>query len=119
MTCVCAFFIASALSCSIAKQGYDDATLAGKERELKTTLSLIRKDIQAYTTDNGRPPSSLNHLVKARYINEIPRDPFTEKSDWALVWYDCHGVPNCAPGIRTLHSASNKKAVDGSFYKDW
>src|SRR6188768_2773797 len=48
-----------------------------KEQTLKDDLRTMRKAIDQYTVDRERAPASLDDLVSAGYLHEIPLDPFT------------------------------------------
>ena len=44
--------------------------------------------IDQYSSDKGKPPQSIDDLVKGKYLHEMPIDPITEKSDWTEVKSD-------------------------------
>ena len=57
----------------------------GKEIALIHDLAEMRKAIRDYRQDKGRPPATLDELVRARYLRVIPNDPLTGKPDWRVV----------------------------------
>src|SRR5882672_2450725 len=108
-----------ALASCTARKGYEDALLRGREDALRTNLSIIRREIKQYISDNGRPPQALSDLVSARQINQIPSDPITDKADWVIVPHDCPPSAKCQQGIKDVHSASTSRSTNGSLYSDW
>ena len=50
-----------------------------RESVLKQDLTAIRNAIDAYTLDKQKAPQSLQDLVSANYLKEIPEDPMGEK----------------------------------------
>src|SRR5687767_7120985 len=59
--------------------------LAGED-VLRAQLAMIRRALHHFQTDKKRPPSSLDELVKERYIRQLPRDPITRSSSsWHVV----------------------------------
>lgn len=90
-----------------------------KESTLKEDLYVLRKSIDDYYADNGGYPLSLELLVEKRYIRHIPVDPITDsKTTWQLQRADASGGADQG-GIADIHSGSELRASDGSFYKDW
>src|SRR5712691_7882161 len=53
-----------------------------REAALKQDLFVMRQAIDQYTLDKKQPPQTLQDLVDAHYLREIPTDPFTRKKDW-------------------------------------
>ncbi len=49
---------------------------------LKQDLRLIRQSIERYTLEQQDRPQSLDELVSAGYLGEIPVDPLTRRKDW-------------------------------------
>lgn len=52
---------------------------------LQSDLAAMRSAITKYRQDKGHPPSSLDELVRARYLRAIPNDPITGKPDWRVM----------------------------------
>jgi hypothetical protein len=52
---------------------------------MRDDLVQMRKLIDQYAADRGCLPRSLDDLVKAGYLREIPVDPVTERRDWIVV----------------------------------
>lgn len=63
-------------------QGYERAKVA----TLQQDLNVMRDAIDKFYGDKGMYPPSLQDLVTARYLREIPVDPMTTSSEtWAVV----------------------------------
>jgi general secretion pathway protein G len=77
--------------------------------------------IDQYTLDKQKAPQALEDLVSAGYIKQIPRDPFTLRTDtWAVEQEDVISNPSqTEPGISDVHSGSNLTGSDGSAYSSW
>ncbi len=90
-----------------------------KESTLKEDLKVMRKAIDDYYADTGKYPAELNDLVTKRYLRKIPVDPVTESRDtWKLVQAE-DSKTGAAQGIIDVHSGSEEKASDETYYKDW
>lgn len=58
---------------------------SAKETILADNLRNTRAVIDQYRADTGRYPDSLEQLVEARYLREIPLDPVSEsRASWVL-----------------------------------
>ena len=54
---------------------YEQSLMRAHEAALKHDLFVMRNAIQQYTLDKEAGPTSLDDLVRAGYLREIPRDP--------------------------------------------
>lgn len=108
----------SVWSCHAGREDYDKSLLHANETVLRNNLYQLRKSIDLYTADRGALPQSLDDLVKAGYVREIPDDPMTARKDWKVVTGD---DPNREgkKGITDVHSASTGKSSEGALYSDW
>src|SRR5215470_10615161 len=70
---------------SIALPIYNQALVRARESVLRNDLFGMRKLISQYTLDKQKAPQSLDDLVSAGYIKEIPNDPITGHPDWEPV----------------------------------
>ena len=87
-----------------------------RELSLQYDLKAMRAIIRQYTLDLQKRPQSLNDLVKAGYIGQMPTDPMTRRSDtWALEWSNNPEMP----GIVNIRSGSTARSSNGSMYRDW
>src|SRR5512140_3400344 len=66
---------------SIAAPIYTRSITRAKEAVLHQDLFAMRSVIDQYTMDKGKAPQSLDDLVTAGYLKEIPKDPFTNSKD--------------------------------------
>jgi general secretion pathway protein G len=72
-----------------------------RTRILQQELFAMRQVLDQYTLDHQRYPQSLDDLVGAGYLRQMPVDPMTGRSDtWVWEW---SGDPK-APGIIGIHS---------------
>ncbi len=62
---------------SIAIPQYQKAIIRAKESVLHNNLFTLRQVIDEYTYDKQKAPQSLDDLVTAGYLREIPMDPMT------------------------------------------
>jgi general secretion pathway protein G len=108
----------SAASCRAGKSEYDASILRARETILRDNLYQLRKSIDLYTADHDALPQSLDDLVKAGYIHDIPGDPMTERKDWKVTIGDDPGGKD-KRGILDIHSASTAKSSEGKLYSDW
>ncbi len=106
---------------SIAAPLYSQSILRAKEAVLKQDLYSMRSVIDQYTMDKGKAPQSLEDLVTARYLKEIPKDPFTNSHDtWTTDAEDALDSVNPEqPGIKDVHSRAAGTGTDGSAYSTW
>jgi len=99
---------------------YNQAVLQARESVLRSNLSTLRDVIQQYTLDKQKAPQSLDDLVQAGYLRQIPVDPMTREPNWEVVQEDVlMAVDQQEPGITDVHSASNGTATDGTAYSSW
>lgn len=106
---------------SIAVPLYQRSIVRAKESVLKNNLFTIRTVIDEYTYDKQKAPQQLRDLVEAGYLRQVPLDPFTGSSEtWQIVMEDAVTSANqTEPGIFDVHSGSDKRALDGTPYKEW
>jgi general secretion pathway protein G len=106
---------------SIAIPQYQKALIRAKESVLKNNLFTLRQVIDEYTYDKQKAPQSLQDLVSAGYLKEIPIDPITNSnSTWKPIMEDVlQAVNQTEPGIFDVKSGSDKNGLDGTPYGDW
>ncbi len=106
---------------SIAIPQYQKAIIRSKETVLKNNLFTLRQVIDEYTYDKKKAPQSLQDLVSAGYLRDIPYDPMTDSNqDWKTVMEDSlQSVDQTEPGIFDVKSGSDKTGLDGTPYADW
>lgn len=107
---------------AVAAVRYDRSIQRAKEAALHRDLSVMREAIEQYTLDKEQAPQSLDDLVSAGYLREIPADPVTGAKDWVTESSDVLLSPDqeSGGGISDVHSPSDKQsAVEGSSYSTW
>jgi len=106
---------------SVAIPRYQASILRARETVLKDDLYSMRTVIDQYTLDKQKAPQSLQDLVDAGYIKELPKDPFTNARDsWVPVTDDSLMSPDqTEPGIIDVHSGSDLNSSEGTAYNTW
>jgi len=106
---------------SIAIPAYQKAIIRAKESVLHNNLFTIRQVIDEYTYDKKKAPQSLQDLVAAGYLRDIPLDPMTGSNQtWHTIMEDAlQSVDQTEPGIFDVKSGSDKTGLDGTPYADW
>lgn len=106
---------------AIAVPKFEASVVHAREVTLKTDLKSLRDCIDAYTLDKERAPQSLDDLVSAGYLREIPIDPFTRQRDtWVTVQEDLYSsIDQTEPGITDVHSGASGTGSDGTPYSSW
>jgi general secretion pathway protein G len=106
---------------SISIPAYNQSILRAKESVLKQDLFQLRSLISQYTLDKQKAPQSLDVLVQAGYIKQIPLDPMTgSNSTWTVDQEDSlMSVDQQDPGINDVHSGATQGSSDGTAYSTW
>ena len=106
---------------SISIPAYNQSILRAKESVLRQDLFQLRSLISQYTLDKQKAPQSLDDLVQAGYIKQIPLDPMTaSNSTWTVDQEDTvMSVDQQDPGISDVHSGSADTSSDGTAYSSW
>jgi general secretion pathway protein G len=106
---------------SLAIPQYQKAIIRAKESVLKNNLFTLRNVIDEYTVDKKKAPQSLQDLVAAGYLRELPIDPITGNNQtWRVIMEDTlQSVDQTEPGIFDVKSGSDKEGLDGTPYADW
>jgi general secretion pathway protein G len=104
----------------IAVAQYNKTVLAAKEATLRDNIYQLNKMIDQYAADKGKLPQSLDELVTAGYIQEIPVDPISGERNWNTEFGDDPGSTENSQGIVRVRSLSNDVASDGQTrYSEW
>jgi len=105
---------------SVAIPVYNQSIVQARESVLRSNLSTLRSVISQYTLDKQKAPQSLDDIVTAGYLRQIPMDPMTRQTNWEVVQEDLLlAVDQQDPGITDVHSASTANATDGTAYNTW
>jgi general secretion pathway protein G len=101
---------------------YQGSIKRARESVLRQNLFTLRSVISQFTLDKQKAPQSLDDLMQAGYLKQIPRDPMTDKTDWAV---DQEENTIMSPdeqdqgGIIDVHSASAAIGTNGTAYNTW
>jgi len=106
---------------SLAIPHYQSSILHARETVLRDDLYTLRSLIDQYTLDKQKAPQSLQDLVDAGYLKQLPKDPFTNSRDtWVPVTDDTVMSPDqTQPGISDVHSGSDQNSSEGTAYSTW
>jgi len=101
---------------------YEQSLYRARESALSQDLAEMRKAIQNYTMDKEQAPNSLDDLVQAQYLGQIPVDPITHGRYWNTD--PCTMVMDVdqrsAGGICDVHSTSDKiSPFENTPYSSW
>jgi general secretion pathway protein G len=105
---------------SVAIPSYRKSIVRAKESVLHSNLATIREAIDEYSYDQQKAPQSLDDLVSAGYLRNVPKDPITDDSNWKIIEEDAsQSVSSSEPGIFDIKSESSKTSSEGTPYSDW
>ena len=106
---------------SVSIPAYNQSILRAKESVLRQDLFQMRSLISQYTLDKQKAPQSLDDLVQAGYIKQLPIDPMTgSNSSWTVDQEDSvMSVDQQEPGISDVHSGASGMSSDGTAYSSW
>jgi len=105
---------------AVAVPVYNQSIVQARESVLRSNLATLRSVISQYTLDKQKAPQSLDDLVTAGYLRQVPVDPMTRQTNWEVVQEDLlMAVDQQDPGISDVHSASSGTASDGTAYSTW
>jgi len=100
--------VLGAAACRGYKPEQEPSGLTAREDALRGTLFQFRKVIDIYAADKGELPQSLDDLVRAGYMREIPDDPITQKKDWKIVLDVDPNSSTGRQGVVDVQSASTQ-----------
>ena len=98
---------------------YQKTIMQTREAVLKDDLRKMRSLIDQFAADKQRLPQSLDELVSAGYMREIPVDPFTGQKEWQQEMGDDPNSLEGGTGLTDIHSLAEDTASDGSSYREW
>lgn len=105
----------------LAVPQYRSTIRASQEAVLRDDLFQMRSLIDQYTLDKQQAPQSLDDLVTAGYLRQLPKDPFTNS---ATTWQTSSDDTMMSPdqtlsGITDVHSGASGTGLDGTAYSSW
>ncbi len=104
---------------AIALPQYQKTIMHSREAVLRDDLYKMRSLLDQYAADKGKLPQSLDELVAARYMRDIPKDPITGETDWSIVTGDDPNSTSGEQGVTDIHSASADISSEGTPYSEW
>ena len=107
-----------ALLVSIAAPRYLHSVDRAREASLRSSLQVMRHAIDQFAADRGRYPESLQELVDARYLRQLPEDPLTQRAD---SWVALAPAPDSvlSGAVWDVRSGAAGRARDGGLYAEW
>jgi general secretion pathway protein G len=104
---------------AVALPQYQKTIMHARETVLRDDLYRMRSLIDQYSADKGKLPGSLDDLVTAGYMREVPVDPITDAKDWNIVTGDDPYSSEGGSGIIDIHSSSGEVSTEGTAYSEW
>ena len=108
---------------AIAVPAYTANVKHAREAVLREDLHTMRSAIDSYTYDKQKAAQSLEDVVQAGYLREMPKDPFTQRTDtWMPSQCDVYTSidETQSGGICDVHSGSQQVSSDGTTtYNTW
>ncbi len=100
---------------------YEKSVVRAREAVLKQDLQTMRNAIQQYTLDKAAGPQSIDDLVSAGYLREVPTDPMTRGRDWHTDFDNVLlSTDQISPGITDVHSTSDSVSpFESTPYSSW
>ena len=106
---------------ALAVPNYRTTVRRSQEAVLRDDLFQLRELIDQYTMDKQEAPQSLDDLVSAGYLRQLPTDPITHSaSSWQTDSDDTMMSPDqTQSGIVNVHSGASGEGLDGTPYSSW
>lgn len=104
---------------SIALPTYQRNVQYARETVLKENLWQMRRAIDQYSADKGRLPSSVQDLVDAQYLRDLPIDPISEKAEWQEVYGADPMSPDSGEGLKDVKSLAGGQDGEGRSYSEY
>jgi general secretion pathway protein G len=104
---------------AVALPQYQKTIMHARESVLRNDLFTMRSLIDQYSADKGKLPQSLEDLVTAGYMRELPVDPITDQKDWTVETGEDPYSTEGGSGVTNVHSASGDISTEGTPYSGW
>jgi general secretion pathway protein G len=98
---------------------YQKTILATREAVLREDLFKMRSLLDQYAVDKQKLPQSLDDLVTAGYMRELPKDPITGQADWTIVTGEDPNSSSGEQGVVDVRSAAADTSSEGTPYSEW
>jgi general secretion pathway protein G len=105
----------------MAAQRYEKSVQHAREATLHQDLMVMRQAIDNYTLDKQAAPQSLDDLVQAGYLRQVPKDPLTGAADWVPQFDSVVLSPDqTSTGMTDVHSSSPRVSpFENTPYNEW
>jgi len=106
---------------SIGVVAYQKLRDKARETLLKQDLKTMRDIIDKFAADKEELPQTLDDLVAAGYMHDVPVDPMTGEADWVpQIGDDLLSRDGSAKqGIVDVHSKAEGVGSDGKAYSEY
>lgn len=104
---------------SVALPTYQRTVQHARETVLKENLWQMRRAIDQYAADKGKPPQTIEDLVTDKYLREVPVDPLTEKSEWQEIKGEDTSSPETEQGLKDVKSTAEGADSEGKDFADY
>jgi general secretion pathway protein G len=106
------FTVLALVAAKLLLHSYVTSPRQARERVLRQDLRTMNAVITQYTLDKQLPPHSLDDLVVAGYLKEVPHDPMTGRKDTWVVRCSSNLSRRGIVGIESgYESTSNKGSL--------
>jgi general secretion pathway protein G len=105
----------------MAAQRYERSVQHAREATLHQDLMVMRQSIDNFTLDKQAAPQSLEDLVQAGYLRQVPKDPMTGAADWVPQFDSVVLSPDqTSTGMTDVHSSSPRVSpFENTPYNEW
>jgi general secretion pathway protein G len=104
---------------AIALPQYQKTITHTREAVLRDNLFKMRSLLDQYAADKQSLPQSLEDLVTAGYMRNLPDDPMTGQKDWTVVTGEDPNSTTGQQGVVDVRSASPDISSEGTPYNEW
>jgi general secretion pathway protein G len=104
---------------SVAVPTYQRSVRHARETVLRENLWQMRRAIDQFTADKGRLPQSMEEIVEAKYLHEMPVDPIQEKAEWDEIMGEDPMSPDGEQGLVNVKSLAEGDDSNGTSFKDY
>jgi general secretion pathway protein G len=105
----------------MAAQRYEKSVQHAREATLHQDLMVMRQAIDNYTLDKQAAPQSLEDLMQAGYLRQVPKDPMTGAADWVPQFDSVVlSADQSSTGMTDVHSSSPRVSpFENTPYNEW
>jgi prepilin-type N-terminal cleavage/methylation domain-containing protein len=104
---------------AVGVTAYQHIQQKARESVLKQDLRELRRALDQYAADREKLAGSLDDLVTAGYIHDIPPDPITDDRDWVTEMGEDTFSREGGQGVIDVRSNAPGTDSEGVAYKDY